>query len=379
MKCAKKTLALLLAMVVLTGVLSSVPVEADEISLAIPKIKVKTIKDDTGVKITIGKTKGAEGYVVSITGTPANSEYCKYFKVKDTDAFDDTYVYMADEFWTTIEKNGKQKRSITYKNLQPGTYTVKVYSFNYDEEGNENWSDWSKEKTFTLKETAITGYLSSYDFSKVKIGDVIKFGAYEQDLDYTNGKEPIEWIVLKKTKKSVLLLSKYALDKLPYHKEWKDITRNNAITWETCSLRRWLNNDFIKSAFNKTEQGMIRKTIIENPVTYYDDFDSEEYSEDKENDTKDKVFLLSHIEMLDKKLGFMKDKNARDSNRRCTFAWGDGCWWWLRSTGGGYNRASCVSDAGCVEPYGKFVGGENGPIRCECDGVRPAMYLNLKS
>ena len=38
-----------------------------------------------------------------------------------------------------------------------------------------------------------------------KIGDVVTFGTYEQDNDNTNGKEPIEWIILNKTEKNAFL------------------------------------------------------------------------------------------------------------------------------------------------------------------------------
>ena len=43
-------------------------------------------------------------------------------------------------------------------------------------------------------------------------GDSIFLGAYEQDNDPANGKEPIEWIVLAEKEGRLLLLSRYALD-----------------------------------------------------------------------------------------------------------------------------------------------------------------------
>ncbi len=377
MKCAKKTLALLLAMVVLTGVLSSIPAVAKETSIYKLKIKVKTIKDSTGVKITIGKTKDADGYDLEITGTPANSEYCKYFKIKESD----DNVYMTDYYFTKIEKNGESKRSITYKNLQPGTYTVKVCSWKKKKDGTKVYnSDWS-EKKFTLKEAATNGFDTSYDFSKVKKGDVIKFGSYEQDLDYTNGKEPIEWIVLKKTKNSVLLLSKYALEKLPYN------NKSSYLTWETCSLRKWLNNDFIKSSFNETEQGMIRKTTVKN-------YDNSVYKTAGGNDTEDKVFLLSEFDMVNGDFGFSEAYNTDDIDRRCAFAWDknkngiggvktkDGaytCWWWLRSPGQYASKACFVYIEGSLGLFGEKVTSVLDTGYGGNAGVRPAMYLNLKS
>ena len=369
MRFAKKTICMLLALFMVAGLLSSVQADAKEISIAIPKISVKLLSKKTGIKITIGKTKDADGYEIFISGTPTSSEYCDRFLYKDSDGT----VHSETSFSTVIEKNGKAKRSHTYKGLQPGTYTVKVRSWNNKKFGTKTYSEWSKEKSFTLKEASTNGYSTSYDFSKVKKGDVVKFGAYEQDLNYTNGKEAIEWIVLKKTKNSVLLLSKYAFCGLPYHKD------GGNVTWETCSLRKWLNSDFIKSAFNKTEQGMIKSTIIEN-------FDNAVYKTPGGNDTKDKVFLLSQLEMIDTDLGFAEDYDTPDVNRRCAVVWekniqggrsvtADGeraIWWWLRSSGSSATEACFVKDGGSVSSEGL-------DITLYGYGIRPALYINLKS
>lgn len=55
-------------------------------------------------------------------------------------------------------------------------------------------------------------------------GDVITFGAYEQDNNHSNGTEPLEWIVLDRQDDKVLLLSRYVIDCQQYHEEWCDIT-----------------------------------------------------------------------------------------------------------------------------------------------------------
>jgi len=207
-------------------------------------------------------------------------------------------------------------------------------------------------------------------------------------LDYTNGKEAIEWIVLKKTKNSVLLLSKYALDMLPYDKD-EEYYNSPAITWETCSLRKWLNNDFIKSAFNKIEQSMIKTTNIKN-------FDNTVFKTAGGNDTKDEVFLLSQLEMIDTDLGFSEDYETYDVNRRCAFSWyknridptvydeiatADGvhaCDWWLRSPGAKFQACS-VHVRGDVHSAGTacwYVGYNYIPYT---SGVRPAMWIKIKS
>ena len=82
-----------------------------------------------------------------------------------------------------------------------------------------------------LAETPIT---QSFD----TIGSIVAFGRYEQDGNKENGPEEIEWIVLDVKDRRSLLISRYALDTVPYHTE--DIN----ITWEKCTLRTWLNGSF---------------------------------------------------------------------------------------------------------------------------------------
>jgi uncharacterized repeat protein (TIGR02543 family) len=67
------------------------------------------------------------------------------------------------------------------------------------------------------------------------------FGTYEQDNNLANGAEDIEWLVLEKKDGKALLLSKYALVTKPYNEEDTDVT------WESCTLRSWLNGEFYKA------------------------------------------------------------------------------------------------------------------------------------
>lgn len=77
-------------------------------------------------------------------------------------------------------------------------------------------------------------------------GSIVTFGAYEQDNNTGNGKEAIEWLVLDydAANNRALVISLYALDCKPYNTEKKNVT------WEKCTLRAWLNNEFIQAAFS---------------------------------------------------------------------------------------------------------------------------------
>ena len=120
--------------------------------------------------------------------------------------------------------------------------------------------------------------------SQAKAGDFVHFGAYEQDCDLFNGKESIEWLVLDKTEDKILVISRFALDNQPYNDTRADVT------WETCSLRTWLNDTFLKNAFNPGEQELIIETTVQPAETNALSDRSEG------NATVDRVFLLNYDE-----------------------------------------------------------------------------------
>ncbi len=196
--------------------------------------------------------------------------------------------------------------------------------------------------------------------SKADVGASVFFGRYEQDNNASNGKEDIEWIVLAKNGSQALLISKYALDGQQY-----DPAFDANVTWETCSLRKWLNETFIRNAFSSDEQAMIRKTTVtadENPS----------YSTSPGNNTTDKVFLLSITEVNK----YFSSDSARQCQGTAYYAQGaDGsgkCCWWLRSPGHRSDRAACVDDGGFVITYGSYVQYGN-------YAVRPALWIDLGS
>ena len=193
----------------------------------------------------------------------------------------------------------------------------------------------------------------------------IKFGRYPQASKNENAL--IEWLVLKNDGSKALLISKYALDCQKYN------TTDTSVTWETCTLRRWLNGSFINSAFSAEEQKQILHTTVtsdRNPS----------YSTYPGNNTKDKVFLLSIAEA---QKYFSSDSTGQCQGTAYCFAQGgdqdsDGrCSWWLRSPD--YFSRDCVS---IVNNYG--VAGcrlyhvtRSLPFS---DGitVRPALWINLE-
>lgn len=199
-----------------------------------------------------------------------------------------------------------------------------------------------------------------------KVGDIVYFGTYEQDNKTSNGKENIEWLVLTKEKNRVLVISDKALDYQKYN------SSKTSVTWETCTLRKWLNNDFINAAFSAEERAKIPTVTVsadKNP----------EYDTYPGNATKDRVFLLSIVEA--------EKYFTSDEARKCVpteYAISNGaytsdsytkggkatCWWWLRSPGFNLYNAADVEVGGDVFENG-------GSAYSGADAVRPAMWISI--
>ena len=222
-------------------------------------------------------------------------------------------------------------------------------------------------------------YSPKEDF--LTVGNVVTFGHYEQDADESNGAEPIEWIVLDVQDGKALLLSKYCLDAKPYNMEGADVT------WETCTLRAWLNGDFLDAAFTGKEQAAILLTDVDNSKTQgYSGWDT-----DGGNNTQDKIFLLSwaeaekylettrwdrenpHIVYPEAQTGataYAVWQGAWPEEDHITPEGDAACWWWLRSPGEMQHLAARVAYGGALNfDYVDF----------EIGGVRPACWLDLES
>ena len=192
-------------------------------------------------------------------------------------------------------------------------------------------------------------------------GSIITLGHYEQD-GSSDGAEAIEWQVLAVENGRALVISRYGLDAKPYN------DKKTSVTWETCSLRAWLNGEFYNSAFSSEEKGRIREVTLKNP-------DNAKYGTNGGKDTTDRIFLLS-IDEVNKYF-------ANDAARQClptTNAKNNGSfvsgvnagitWWWLRSPGSGEGCAADVNADGKVYVIGSYVYNTNG-------AVRPAFWLDL--
>lgn len=214
----------------------------------------------------------------------------------------------------------------------------------------------------TLAAAAATATAASLNpFAGISAGDTIEFGRYEQDNDLSNGAEAIEWLVLDVSDGSALVTSRYGLDAKAYNEEWA------SVTWETSTIRAWLNGEFYESAFTEEETRLIALSEVKNA-------DNPEYGTDGGNDTRDRVFLLS--------IGEAERYFADDDARRLKptdYAVARGvwvnsdngnAWWWLRSPGDNDGSAAVVDSYGSILDVGIYVSNIG-------SAVRPALRIKI--
>lgn len=164
------------------------------------------------------------------------------------------------------------------------------------------------------------------------------FGSYYQSNAET--KDPIEWIVLEKDEKKALMISKYALDAMPFDDKGR-------YDWSSSSLRAWLNGKFIECAFNAEEQKFI-------------------------STQGDRLFCLD-VEQVQKYFSSVKDRiciptaYAMGKNPHSN---GNYCNWWTCTYYYHDNKHTIrnVSTTGNWGAYSKTA---------SLLGVRPAIWVNL--
>ena len=242
----------------------------------------------------------------------------------------------------------------------------------------------------------------------VSTWDCVYFGNYWQNdtngdgvADKNDEKQPVKWRVLSVDGDDAFLLADQNLDAKEYD---EDSSRSR--TWETCTLRSWLNgykanfdgpatdyssDNFINAAFTSKEQSAIKQTTVVNEENPY-------YHTDGGNDTKDQIYLLSIAEASNASYGFnstfdtgsgtresLNTDYAKDHHAYTNEGTGI---WWLRSPGAHYpgdtsaNYGAAMVASGGFGSYDDYSGDiYDGYWHVEdiLVTVRPVLHLDLSS
>ena len=220
--------------------------------------------------------------------------------------------------------------------------------------------------------------------------NMVTFGKFEQDNYAENGQESIEWIVLNYDPdgNNALLISRYGLHAMRYQSSRNNWDPDNEVApWETCLVRQWLNEDFLKLAFTPEEQAAILTTEVDNSAAQ----GCYELNQSGSNNTLDKIFILSYGETkryFETDLGVTnyaaritftpyaaQSKEAKDnieqSDGKKTTDGEPAARWWLRSPGETkFLGILTVDSSGMIDQFGPgWPGG----------AVRPALWLDLNA
>ncbi len=210
--------------------------------------------------------------------------------------------------------------------------------------------------------------------------DSVYFGSYWQE--DTNGdgvanqedeKQPIRWRVLSVDGTDAYLLSDEILDCVPYQSPF------GGVTWESCTLRTWLNETFLKAAFDETEQASIRTTKVQHKTGTTEDC----YVEDK-------VYVMSMEDAGTSAYGFESVISSSYSRVAAVTPYAE-CHgvevttgvdmkenplemgeWWLR-----HIPDSTVTNGACVFTYGYTS--TSVEVNKATFGVRPVLHLDLSN
>jgi hypothetical protein len=218
-----------------------------------------------------------------------------------------------------------------------------------------------------------------------EVGNIVEFGGYE-------------WRVLELRDGKALLLSEYVLGNKQYNdgpelmndpsgEPWAGY----ATTWEQCSLRAYLNGEFLNS-FSESERAQIAETynVNHNNPWFYEFNADENWPPIGGADTIDRVFLLSLEEVVkyfgDSGLlanppadtivstehGTQINGEMNDEYNEARIAHtpsGNTSSWWLRSPGFLGRDAALVNADGSI-----YVGGN---VLISGGNIRPAMWVKL--
>ena len=166
------------------------------------------------------------------------------------------------------------------------------------------------------------------NINQSEVGTSVLFGEYK-------------WLIVEKNADKVLLVKSVPINGYAYNEE------NQKITWADCSLRTYLNTEFIEETF----YDKMSERIVDTEISVSD---NKKYKTKGGKSTTDKVFLLNDEQAT-------KYKEILNNYTRN---------WWLINPGNSQNTAQYVS-YGEVMDYGYEVSNTN-------IYIRPAMWITVK-
>jgi len=185
--------------------------------------------------------------------------------------------------------------------------------------------------------------------------------------------EPLKWIVLYSYEDYYVLMSEKIIDAVQfnlnrhYHRQDSNkLAPPNC--WELSYVRRWLNSEFLYDAFDEQEISMIVPTRLDNSQK------SAYYKTEDGADTIDRIFLISHREIINLSCGsasttdYSRARGAYSSTSSSHEGKGD---WWTRSPGDKATSIENIDRRGCIKDIPQFCN----YVDDTAAGIRPVIII----
>lgn len=200
--------------------------------------------------------------------------------------------------------------------------------------------------TYKDSET-LKGAIQEEFLETLEVGEYVTWGEFEQDGNFNNGKEQINWVIIEKYDDCMVLLSQYCIDVQPYH-----LSTVSLGDWEDSDLHNYLERFYI-NAFTETEKALMLPSSYEKSQNAVDNIDY--------------VTIPSVEEIKDispEILAGIPTQKLSESISQ------DYIEWWLQSTGDEpLKRATVLGYTGSVNAKGSI---------CTMQlGVRPVIRLSI--
>ncbi len=180
---------------------------------------------------------------------------------------------------------------------------------------------------------------------------------YEDEYSFASGKrvmraqeywfacEPIKWRILRRGGDRCVLMSERLLDVHGF--DPRSNIKKNTNDYSLSEIRRWLNGDFLQTAFSLGSSNILWTLVNNSPSSTEDPENPPECCEN----TKDKVFLLSYAEVMSESFGFRSFSEREGvftdyALARGIYSYEGKASWWLRSP------SKPASDALRVDTWG---------------------------
>ena len=179
--------------------------------------------------------------------------------------------------------------------------------------------------------------------------DIVNMGTYEG--------APITWRVLNVNGNDAFLLADTSLVKKAFS------AGDDDLDWKDSQIRKWLNEDFYNDCFSDEEKAAIKTSVLKNSG-------NETFRIAAEDDTEDKVFLLSLKDSVNSSYGF-EDHYYCDSETRTDNSFNSEDDYWILRNPYDYDWSVAT-----VNSYGFCQSGDR-KKKSDEGGIRPALHVDL--